>query len=62
MNFTSRGRKAVRIQHYSRSENAPPALDPHMLDEVLKYAFVPDKVTRAYRGRIAAAQQPQSSQ
>lgn len=57
MYFGSRTRKQVRIRSYSPSTNAPLAMDPDLLDEVLKYVEVPSAVATAYRTSQAARKQ-----
>ncbi len=47
--FGSRRRKTVRYRHMSSSGNSPLSLHPELLDEVLKYVFLPKDVIMAYR-------------
>ena len=42
-------RKSIRLRRYGHSANAPLALHPEMLDEVLKYAYIPGRVANAFR-------------
>lgn len=47
--FGSGRRKTVKHQKMSSSGNSPLALNPELLDEVLKYVFLPKDVVAAYR-------------
>jgi len=51
--FASRTRKRVRVggMHF---ENAPLSLYPEMLDDVCKYAYLPQAVVEAYKKDLAA--------
>lgn len=49
MYFGTSRRKSVRHRHMSKSGNSPLSLHPEILDEVLKYVFLPKDVIAAYR-------------
>jgi hypothetical protein len=49
--YSARPRKRVRMQVHFIAENAPLTLHAELLDEVLKYCFLPSAVEKAYRGR-----------
>jgi HEPN domain-containing protein len=42
-------RKSVQYRRFSQSGNSPLSLHPEILDEVLKYVFLPKDVVQAYR-------------
>ena len=56
--FGTSRRKSVRHRHMSSSGNSPLSLHPEILDEVLKYVFLPKDVITAYRN--AASQENHS--
>lgn len=47
--FGSGHRKTIGHRHMSTSGNSPLSLHPEILDEVLKYVFLPNDVVTAYR-------------
>lgn len=47
--FGVRARKTVRLSHYSHSTNSPLSLHPEILDDVLKYIYLPKDVITEYR-------------
>jgi hypothetical protein len=47
--FGKRARKTVRLKKWFQAHNAPLYLNPHILDEVLKYVYLPRDVAAAYR-------------
>lgn len=47
--YGSGRRKTIRKRTWSVSANSPLAMDPGILDEVLKYVYLPKDVVRAYR-------------
>lgn len=47
--FGKRRRRRVRLKGGFRATNSPLFLNPHILDEVLKYVFLPKDVKAAYR-------------
>ena len=50
--FGVRARKTVRLSHYSHSTNSPLSLHPEILDDVLKYIYLPKEVIEACRAEI----------
>lgn len=48
--FGKRARKRVRLNRWFQAHNSPLYLNPHILDEVLKYVFLPKDVVSGYRG------------
>ncbi len=50
--FGSGRRKTVRHRHMSASGNSPLSLHPEILDEVLKYVYLPKDVVAAYRNAV----------
>jgi hypothetical protein len=46
-----RVRRRVKMTNWFKASNAPLYLNPQMLDEVLKYVFLPDKLVTAYRNQ-----------
>lgn len=47
--FGKRHRKIVRLNNWFQAHNAPLYLNPEMLDEILKYVYLPKELTAAYR-------------
>jgi len=47
--FGQRARKRVHLRRYMHSTNAPLSLHPEILDDVLKFVFLPKDVIDAYR-------------
>lgn len=47
--FGKRGRKEVRLSRWFQAHNSPLYLNPQILDEVLKYVYLPKDVEAAYR-------------
>jgi hypothetical protein len=47
--FGRQARKSIRIVPFFHATNSPLSLHPEILDNVLKYVFLPDKVIEAYR-------------
>lgn len=47
--FGRKPRKTVRLASYMHAANSPLSLHPEILDEVLKYVFLPKDVINAYR-------------
>lgn len=47
--FGNRVRRAVRIRRWFRANNSPLYLNPQILDEVLKYVYLPKAVEAGYR-------------
>ena len=52
--FGRRPKKTVKLVRFSHSTNSPLSLHPEILDEVLKYVFLPKEVIKAYRSQPAA--------
>jgi len=50
--FGSHARKKVRIARYTHSTNSPLSSHPEILDEVLRYVFLPTEVVDAYRAEL----------
>jgi hypothetical protein len=48
--FGKRTRKGVRICKWMKAHNAPLYLNPQILDEVLKYVYIPKDMEDGYRG------------
>ena len=51
--FGSYTRKKVRVPTHFQAENAPLTLHPEILDEVIKYVFLPGEVVAAFRAELA---------
>jgi hypothetical protein len=47
--FGKRTRKAVRLNNWLKAHNAPLYLNPQILDEVLRYVFIPKDMEAGYR-------------
>jgi len=47
--FTKRARKSVKSPAHFSGVNAPLSLHPEILDEVLKYIFIPKDIVNAYK-------------
>lgn len=47
--FSGKARKFVKSPAHFHSVNAPLSLHPEILDEVLKYIFIPKDVVNAYK-------------
>lgn len=50
--FGARARRTITMNTYSESGNAPLFLNPEILDEVLKYVFLPGEVQNGWREEI----------
>ena len=50
--FGNRARKGGWLRRWIQAHNAPLSLNPQILDEVLKYVFLPDNLIKAYRKHI----------
>ncbi len=50
--FGTRQRRRVRVKRWLRAENAPLYLNPQILDEILKYVYLPKDLKHAYRTHI----------
>ena len=51
--FGKKRRKFVRHRSYSAAGNSPLSLRPELLDEVLKYVFLPKDVIASYRNAVS---------
>lgn len=51
--FGLRKRSTVRAKHLLHAQNPLLYLYPEMLDELLKYVFIPDKLAEGYRAHLA---------
>ena len=58
MFFGARVRRRVRMVQHTHGTNAPLALHPEILDEVLKYVYLPKEVERAYREELTKLATP----
>ncbi len=47
--FGNRAKKRASINVWMQAHNAPLILNPHILDEVLKYVYLPEDIVKAYR-------------
>ena len=47
--FGNRARKKIRLRKWFQAHNAPLYLNPQILDEVLKYVFLPKEIRIGYR-------------
>ena len=47
--FGKRSRRRVRKNGWMKAENAPLYLNPQILDEIVKYVFLPKKLVEGYR-------------
>ncbi len=47
--FGKRARRTVRLGKWFQAHNAPLYLNPHILDEVLKYVLLPKELVEGYR-------------
>ena len=52
--FGSRRRLRVKSRHYLNAENSPLYLFPEMLDELLKYVYIPKELRDGYRKHLKA--------
>lgn len=52
--FSARKRVTVKVKHHINAQNPHLTHYPQMLDELLKYVFIPPKVADAYRAHLAA--------
>jgi hypothetical protein len=50
--FGSRVRKKVWLARYMHSTNSPLSLHPEILDEILRYVYLPKEVVNAYRAEL----------
>lgn len=50
--FGKRARKRVRLRQYMHATNSPLSMHPEILDDVLKYVFLPKDVIEAYREQM----------
>ncbi len=48
--FGKRTRRRVRLRKWFKAHNAPLYLNPEILDEVIKYVHIPDRVKTGYKG------------
>jgi len=55
--FGKRARRTVRLREWFQAHNAPLYLNPQILEEVLKYVFLPGELAKLYRQH---AKQPRS--
>jgi len=51
--FGVRVRKRVKLRRYLHATNSPLSLHPEILEEVLRYVFLPREVVDAYRAELA---------
>jgi hypothetical protein len=51
--FGVRARKHVRLRRYMHATNSPLSLHPEILDDVLRYVFLPKEVVDAYRAELS---------
>ena len=58
--FGSYTRKKVNVPTHFQVTNAPLTLHPEILDEVIKYAFIPKEVEKAYREELTKRSNQQS--
>ena len=59
--YGARKRSTVRVKHHLHAQNPMLYLYPEMLDELLKFAFIPRKLEEAYRNHLASIEaNPQS--
>ncbi|MFN7939093.1 MAG: HEPN domain-containing protein [Bryobacteraceae bacterium] len=49
--FGNRKRRTVLVYPWFKAQNPPLTLNPQILDEVLKYVFMPKDLVNAYRGK-----------
>jgi len=54
--YGPRTRKTVRVKYHLYAQNPLLYLYPEMLDELLKYVFIPKKLAAAYRKHLAGIQ------
>ena len=47
--FGKRTRRAVRLRGWLRASNSPLYLDPQILDEAVKFVYLPPALERGYR-------------
>jgi hypothetical protein len=47
--FGKRARRTVRLRKWFQAHNAPVYLNPQILEEVLKYVFLPKDLSEGYR-------------
>ncbi len=52
--FYTLKRKKVFMPFYEMAENSPLFMNPEMIDEVIKYVFIPKEVEKAFRAKIHA--------
>lgn len=50
--FGARSRTYVRVQNHMSAQNSPLYIYPHMLDELLKYVKIPEKLAGGYRQHL----------
>jgi hypothetical protein len=53
--FGSHARKRVKLPRSFHATNSPLSLHPEILEEVLRYVYLPKDVKAAYRAELAAA-------
>jgi hypothetical protein len=53
--FGKRARRTVRLKDWFQAHNSPLYLNPHILDDVLKYVYLPKDVETAYRAHYRDA-------
>jgi len=56
--FGKRQRRQVRRRPWMKAENAPLYLNPQMIDEVVKYVYLPRPLVTAYRERAKLSKSP----
>lgn len=52
--FSARRRSTIKVKHHLNAQNPHLTHYPQMLDELLKYVFIPPKVADAYRAHLAS--------
>ena len=50
--FGTRTKKRVRLNTWFKGHNAPLYLNPQILDEVLKYVYIPKELANGYRTHV----------
>jgi hypothetical protein len=53
--FGQQAKKSIRIVPFFHATNSPLSLHPEILDDVLKYVLIPNKVVEAYRSQQPGA-------
>lgn len=52
--FGKRQRKTVKLEDWTIFNNSPLSLNPQILEEVLKYVFLPSELVKAYRNHTGS--------